>query len=311
MSLINLLQIQQMRATAQQAEVFGLKWQARFILSASRYPAAYQALCAPSPDSALARLASERPRIANFLVAPYLDARWDVEERVRRLSAHAEAMTGALAKYGFSIADELHLLDLTGFGMEGYSLVLDKPQWFLREGLLTINLFQADLRLFSVSFAFDRRGGGLDLLIGSVQGRKIDGILDVYRDFTKMSHGVRPRDFMIEALRMLARAEGVTRILAIPDQFRHQRHPYFSRETGRELPLNYDEIWLDRGGILGGHGYFELPLSVQREFDTIPARKRSLYRKRFDLLERLETALVEQLAQVEPRRVQSHDSGQD
>lgn len=308
---MNLQKFREIRQAASLAEMIGWKARVRFWLAALREPESFRALYAPDPASPLVRLRAERPRIVNFLVAPYLDARWDVQARVRQLSAHCGAMQGKLQKYAFGIGEELFLLDLTAFDMPGFSLVLDKPQWFFREGTITANLFQDDVRLFSVSFSFELVEDRLELVIGSVQGRKIDRVLDIYRDFTKISHGIRPRDFMIEIVRMLARAEGVARIRAIPDRFRHQRHPYFSRQTDRELPLNYDEIWIDRGGSAGADGFFDIPLSVQREFDTIPARKRSLYRKRFALLEQLEAAVVAALGQVAPRPVQSHDDGVD
>lgn len=308
---MNALNFREVQQAARLADVAGWKARLRFHLAARRQPEAFRALYAPDPASPLARLRRERPRIVNFVLAPYLDARWDLAERVQRLTEHSAALQGALAKYAFGIEEELFLLDLTPFEMPGFAIVLDKPQWFFREGVVTANLFQHDVRLFSVSVAFERVADRIELVIGSVQGRKIDRVLDIYRDFTKISHGIRPRDFMIEIVRMLARAEGVARIRAIPDRHRHQRHPYFSRHTDRELPLNYDEIWIDRGGTLGEDGYFAIPLSVQREFDTIPARKRSLYRKRFALLEQLETALGEALSGVVPRPVQSHDDGTD
>ena len=299
------------RQAANFADLEGWKAHLRFHLAALKDPATFRALYAPEPSSPLARLRRERPLIVSFLIAPYFDARWDAATRVRQLEAHSAVLQGNLAKYGFGIAEELFLLDLTAFEMPGFALVLDKPHWFVREGAVTANLFQDDVRLFSVTFAFERVDGRLELVIGSVQGRKIDRVLDIYRDFTKISHGIRPRDFMIEIVRMIARAEGVTRIRAIPDRYRHQRHPYFSREIERDLPLNYDEIWIDRGGSEAADGYFEIPLSVQREFDTIPARKRSLYRKRFALLEQLEPALVAALVQARPRPLQSHDDGTD
>lgn len=310
-NLMNARYFREVRQAVRLADLTGWKARARFYLAALREEPAFRALYAPEPDSALRRLRAERPRIVNFVLAPYLDARWDLPTRVRQLTKHCAAMQGGLARYAFGIDEELFLLDLAPLEMPGFSIVLDKPQWFFREGTVTANLFQDDVRLFSVSFSFERVGERLELVIGSVQGRKIDRVLDIYRDFTKISHGIRPRDFMIEIVRMLARAEGVVRIRAIPDKYRHQRHPYFSRDTNRELPLNYDEIWIDRGGTLGGDGYYDIPLQVQREFDTIPARKRSLYRKRFALLEQLETALVEALAGVRPRPVQSHDVGPD
>ena len=118
--------------------------------------------------------------------------------------------------------------------------------------------------------------------------------LEEYRLLTKASHGIRPRDLMVEFARMLASIVGVTSILAVSDACRHHRSPYFAKDVGRPLPLNYDEVWRERGASAAEDGFFALPIVRQvRAESDIPAKKRAMYRDRYELLGRLEKRMRE------------------
>lgn len=110
---------------------------------------------------------------------------------------------------------------------------------------------------------------------------------------------MRPRDLLIEVFRMVCRLNSVVQIYAVRDAHRHHRSSYFGKDVMRSLPLNYDEAWQDRGATEIVDGFAVLPVarSDRREAE-IPARKRSLYRKRYMLLDTIEQSLVEQWSQA-------------
>lgn len=275
--------------------------QGRMVLAGLRtFPLAQQML-APPPGSALDQIMRQRPEYIGILLWPYVSASFGAEERLRRLIAHYEVVDGLPPQFRFACDERLVLVDLADV-MPGLRLVLDQPIWFQREGGLVLNLFIDSFRAFSIAFSLRREpDGGLSAWIGGIQGRNRDDMLETYRTLTKLLHGLRPRDFLLEALKMLLRQVGVVRLYGVSDAARHHRHPYF--RGVKQSTQNYDEIWADRGGIAVGDDFYELPLSPERRDEaTIKPNKRSMYRKRFEFLDALEARLLAELPNVTPVR---------
>lgn len=271
------------------------------IAAAFAHRAALERLTAAAPAGLLGRTVAGRPEILLFVKAPYLCADWDVDERIARFVRHVDAMGSAGPLFDFAVDESVELMPLP-FG-EGYHVVLDKPIWFHREGTATLNLFCDNRRLFSLSFALAREDGRLVALIGGLQGRNLPAILDQYRVMTKLAEGLRPRDLLIDLFRMLCRLLGVDEIQAISDASRFHRSAYFGAAKSRQLPLDYDAIWIDRGGTPIDPRFYRLPVvRPHRDEADIPPKKRPMYRRRSDLLERLDTMIATGVAQARPLR---------
>jgi uncharacterized protein VirK/YbjX len=129
------------------------------------------------------------------------------------------------------------------------------------------------------------------MYIGAVQGIhkgvESDRSLSIYRDLTKAFEGLRPRSFLIEVIKYIAVNIGVGKIYAVGDEFRHHRHPYFGAEKAQELAANYDVIWMEHGATPSEReDFFEIPMAPSNKpLDTIPAKKRAMYRRRYELLD--------------------------
>jgi uncharacterized protein VirK/YbjX len=222
---------------------------------------------------------------------PYISKTWSAEERLNVIASHYEVVTENCPQLLlFGRDDRLKLGDVSEWA-EGCSLVLDRPIWFMREGELVLNLFQADLRIASIAFTLCRTEEGLCLFVGAVQGihKGIDSdtSLTIYRDLTKAFEGLRPRSFVIEVLKHVAARIGVARIYAVGDAFRHHRHPYFGAKKAQELAANYDVIWLEHGATPANReDFFEIPMAPSNKpLETIAAKKRAMYRRRYELLD--------------------------
>lgn len=222
---------------------------------------------------------------------PYISKGWQPRERLEAVASHYEIVADRFAPLLLLGREErLILCDLSHYS-SGCSLVLDRPIWFKREGELVLNLFQGDLRVASLAFTLSQSQGELCLFIGAVQGihKGIDSerSLEIYRDLTKDFEGLRPRSFLLEALKCVARRVGAARIDAVGDEFRHHRHPYFGADKGQDLAANYDTIWLENGATASPReGFFAIPLeSSRRAADDIAAKKRAMYRRRHALLD--------------------------
>lgn len=222
---------------------------------------------------------------------PYISSHWTAEEKLDVLASHYEVITKNCPQLLlFGRSERLVLSELSEFSA-GCSLVLDRPIWFMREGELVLNLFQGDLRIASLAFTLCRTNTELCLFIGAVQGIhkgvESDLSLTIYRDLTKDFEGLRPRSFLIEVMKYIAANIGVEKIYAVGDGYRHHRHPYFGAEKSQELAANYDVIWLEHGATPSEReDFFDIPVSPSRKpLDTIAAKKRAMYRRRYELLE--------------------------
>ena len=79
---------------------------------------------------------------------------------------------------------------------------------------------------------------------------------------------------------------------AVSDEARHHRSSYFGSGP-KAFSLNYDEIWQERGGHRYTDEFFVLPvIGAKRDLATIPSKKRSMYRKRYELIDYFEAAVV-------------------
>ena len=276
-----------------------LAMQLRFTRAGLASRDAVRRMLAPAEGSELARIMAERPKFIGALVWPYLCASWGPEERLKRIIGHYDAIDALGAPWRFSIDERLVLAELDDIH-PGMMLVVDQPEWFLREGGLTVNLFLDSFRAFSVAFSLFPEDGGLTAVIGGVQGRNREGILDTYREITKALHGLRPRDMLIEAFRMIARQMGVTRILAVSEAARHHRHAFFK---GVPTSQDYDAIWEDRGSTRLNADFFELPVAPdRRDLETVKPKKRPMYRRRFEFLDALEAGIADRLPGLAPVR---------
>jgi len=257
----------------------------RFLLLAWRHRPLIE-IWLNSPDADLPESVLSRPEMIGAVEWPYLHKDWPVPRRFEAIRAHyAEVVSIAWMRIGIQDTRTLSELDDIAPGLR---IVLDRPHWFLREGELTLNLFLQEERVYSLSFSLARVNGERTAYIGGLQGRNLDEIESVYRDMTKKLHGARPRDFLFSAFQIACQAAGVTRVLGVSDACRHHRHPYFGAKAIVTPGASYDEVWRDRGGKEAVGGFFELPTELHlRAVEEIPSRKRSMYRRRYALYDRM------------------------
>lgn len=293
--MTRLRQIPTLRRLAQHAfdegGATGAKLRLKWILAALRREVPIEALMPQTMDPAFGAALAQRPDLAGVLLWPYQNAAWDVPMRLARMAGHYRAMADHLPQFIHPMDQAMVLMDLPEGGDLALRLVLDQPWWMMREGGLTLSLFSGDFRAFSISFSLMDEGGALTAYIGGIQGRNVDGALDIYRDMTKALFGLRPRDFIVTLLQYLLMGWGVTRIDAVRTAYQHHNHPFFGRV---KHSLDYDAIWEERGGTAVDDRDYTLPLSPQRKpIDEVKAKKRKLYTQRYTFLDGFEQNALE------------------
>ncbi|WP_308515768.1 DUF535 family protein [Sphingomonas flavescens] len=270
-----------------------LKWRAKFALAAARHRKLAKDLQSEDPASPLGSLIQEWPETLGFLLAPYQCAAWSPETRFERIAAHLQAIR-SIPGLWLKPDEKLVVADLHKFS-EGTRIIIDRPRWLSREGHLTVSLFKNDFRAFTLTFSINLNPVP-SIFVGSIQGRQDKDILSTYRDLTKDFNGVRPRDLIIEMLRELASKLNIARIDAVADEAKISRHAYYGGASGG---LNYNEIWEDRGAVRSSSSSYELPISSKRrELEEVAPKKRSMYRRRYDMLDEISTLVPQDMGEA-------------
>lgn len=268
--------------------------EARFLLTALREREIFDLLSSAAPGSSRDEYLRARPEMLGVLLWPYQCSAWSAAERARRIVSHFQLLDDELDVLRFPLDAKLLLVDLEAWA-PGWRICLEHPIWLQREGLFAISLFSGGYRAFSLAFSFTG-GARRELFIGGLQGRKSEQALETYKTITKLLYGIRPRDLMIETVRMLAASLGFNHILAVAEAYRYSHHPYFGTGRAQTPQLDYDAAWTERGGVRVAPTHFELPLVANRRpLETITASKRSLYRKRYDMLDAIEAQMAHSL----------------
>ena len=158
----------------------------------------------------------------------------------------------------------------------------------IREGSMTLALCLDGEFVYHINFWCAQEGEKQVLYIGCHQGSKHG--LEVNKELTKAFFGYRPKNFILYALRILAKELAVDELRAVSNYgFYANNHI----RKNRKLLVSYDKFWKECGGeIMADQRFFTRPLIEPRKtMEEVPTRKRAVYRKRFAFLDALEEDL--------------------
>jgi uncharacterized protein len=275
----------------------------KVLISASKnYRLIWRFLTAPRV-SPLAQLLAHRPEIWEMVLTPYLTAHWGPSERFRRVLDHCKTTEKLGPLFTAPWNGYVVLTSLPEIG-PSYRLIIDQPRWLLREGQSAISLWEGGDRLVTLSYCLSSDRGSVVAYVGGIQGRA--GMLGRYRELTKSTHGMRPFDLTIELFRSMCRSINVERILCVSDETRQDRSDYYVNRKD-ELPIlrPLNANWTERGAVLREDGFFALPTtSLRRASSDIPRNKRTMYKRRYEMLESISARINEAVeAGLKPQQI--------
>lgn len=284
-----------------------LKRRLVFIAKATPLMNELQNFMHPRANSALQRAMEQRPELVGVVIWPYICSSWDARICLKRIDEHFRVIEKMGTMLDFPINESLTLLDLADVATN-LKVVLDQPKWFMREGLLVLNLFMSDTRIYSLAFSFASESDEVVTYVGAIQGVDTEGILDDYKNLTKALCGMRPRDFLVEVFRILCRCLDVSKIFAVSDARRQHRSSYFDSNNSKVF-VDYNGIWGERGGVRDSEDFFVLSMETpKKSLDEIPSKKRATYRRRYELLESIEVRMQAILNDRAANKVSSADA---
>ncbi|EFM96938.1 VirK/YbjX family protein [Actinobacillus pleuropneumoniae] len=119
------------------------------------------------------------------------------------------------------------------------------------------------------------------ILISSIQGPNSKSAQDLIKSATKQLYGIRPMFMLIYIFKLIAEKFNLE-LLGIP----HKRQAKYRWNDHSRLLFNYDIFWKDNNAILTKNDYWSLSNNIERKpLNTIPSKKRSMYKKRYQLLD--------------------------
>lgn len=226
------------------------------------------------------------PLMSGAIYWPYINHTWSMQRKLAVIDRHFRMLGGPAEIIALATFEEVELARLEEY--EGLRLALDKAVWFLREGEIVLNLFINDQRFYSVAFTLGVEEGQPVAFVGALQGSNSDLAPEIYREITHALHGMRPRDCLMVALKLLCGELGVGRIWAVSSDFRQHNSPYFGGGHKEKVLVSYNEVWVEHGGSALDNGFFEIPTTVRyKDMSEIPTRKRAAYRRRYVMLDKL------------------------
>lgn len=228
-----------------------------------------------------AELFHQQPYRINTLLHTYCHKNFNKKQRLEAITTHftyAEQLFGVDYCHRLIDQREIPLLELS----EEFTLYLGINQIDPLEGFFALNIQNKQKQqIYAASFTFlsSKR-----LLISSIQGANNAFAQEWIKSATKQLYGVRPMFMLITVFKLIARQFHLE-LLGIP----HKNQAKYRWNDHTKLLFNYDLFWQENGAVLTPNKYWLLPTELERKpFEHIASKKRAMYRKRYELFDRIE-----------------------
>jgi uncharacterized protein VirK/YbjX len=224
------------------------------------------------------------PRFLYKVYRPYISQALHADDRLAAIQAHYQFIfrRGIGQLVARASLGPVVLASCEGKSGLPYEIQLRTVNMFDREGELVLQLVQADKVIYTVAFTVAPRAGRSAISIGCVQGGKLDDARESIRLATRDLHGMRPKQLMVSLVRQLGVEYGCERLHLVSNR---NRVIYKAIKHGRVL-ADYDLLWEELGAVRNVSGDYELdctPMAAP-DLESIPSKKRSEARKRYELM---------------------------
>ena len=172
-----------------------------------------------------------------------------------------------------------------------------------KEGLASVMLrLNDDFPIYQIMFwispdnliNFENSSGSPAMWIGAMQGPNVSDAKEIIKIITKKSHAYRTKNLILYAAQAVARSLGLKKIFAVTNSGYYANN-HIRRD--RKLKTSFSDFWNECGGFPTSDGrFFEIPLfETRKNFEEIPSHKRAVYRRRFALLDEIDSAVEEKI----------------
>ena len=229
-------------------------------------------------DPSLATLLNAHPNFSYPLVHRFLDKRFNTKQRFDEMCDNLTFLPQKLTALALPPLWQQPI----SFGevIPEFELTLKLSEHQPMEGFWTLELTHVPTGELIYLLTFGKVQHAL--LIAVIQGPNFEGSKEMVKLLTKKCHGLRPAYLMVEAMKALTATLGYSALWGMPHKYQNKSRFVQSKR----YVVDYDAIFAESAGKLGE--YWELPLHFEtKNMDDIPSNKRSMYRKRYAMLEQL------------------------
>jgi uncharacterized protein VirK/YbjX len=266
----------------------------RFPLLRERIKIRVRALLHPLQTPAWLRLLNSHPAFSEYVrncprflykvYRPYISQAMHPDDRLAAIQAHYQFIfrRGLGQLVARASLGPVVLASCEGKSGLPYEIQLRTVNMFDREGELVLQLAQGDKVIYTTAFTVAPRAGRPAISIGCVQGGKLDDARESIRVATRDLHGMRPKQLMVSLVRQLGFEYGCERLHLVSNR---NRVIYKAIKHGRVL-ADYDLLWAELGAERNFSGDYELDCAAMAapDLESIPSKKRSEARKRYELM---------------------------
>lgn len=226
----------------------------------------------------LKELLLQRASYSYPLVHRFLDKRFNSQKRLAMIYENLTFLPHFMAEKGLPPLWEKPIC--FGEVIEDFELYLNINEHQAMEGYWALELRYKPTNQLVYLLTFGKLEEAL--LIAVIQGPNFEGSKEIVKTLTKQCHGLRPAYLMVEAMKALTLTLGYKTLLGIPQKYQNKSRLIQSKR----YVVDYDAIFQESAGKLGK--YWTLPLNFEtKSLEEIPSKKRSMYRKRYAMLDNL------------------------
>lgn len=244
----------------------------------------------------LGTLLQSQPDLPCKLHRPYLSANLSKRQGLQAIKEHYrlvnELMPSALST-GYIQSKPYQLAELSGRNDSQYRVYLGTLPMLNKEGEATLMFTnQQGETLALMTFSLMSYRQKKTFFIGGLQGAAPQVAHEEIQISTKNCHGLFPKRILLEAACSLAAMLGISQIIAVGNDTHIYKSWRYRQRKSDKLHADYDGFWQSLGGQMSEEGYFLLPTRVARKaIEDIPSKKRAEYRRRYQLLDQLESGI--------------------
>ncbi|NWJ41545.1 MAG: DUF535 family protein [Geothrix sp.] len=262
-----------------------LRWAALAVLR----EAAVQGWFSFLEEAVIRPFVTANPRLAFRPMGTYMSRRWGWSRRFKviRETYFFVNAKGGVFQEAMLRQDGLLLARIPLEKTGAMNLRMRADAQFRKEGeigvFLEIDGIPGSVSSFACSL--ERLPTGWTCYVGALQGRK-GGDEETIKLATKAMHGLRPKALMAFVAQEVARSLRVASLLGVGNDI----HVARARILGpaKKILFDYDDLWLEAGGIRQPDGWYQLPLKAPRRGpEEIKPNKRSMYAKRYAFMDSL------------------------
>ena len=220
----------------------------------------------------------------------YVTSKMGISKKISLLINHYNNLSEFLPKNLLTkiLAGEVvEICKLTAKNGDIYGLNIAMLDRYWREGGLTIFMTDAENEIITtITFNFGKKENGeIFAIIGGLQGTASGKATIV--SSTRALNGLRPKYAVLEALYAFSSIFNVESVVATS----LANHVFMNTKIMKKMHSDYDQFWMEIGGVKGGDKNFQLPKTLpKRSIEEVQSKRKKDWLKRQEYLEQIKIA---------------------